>query len=275
MKREPGSENVRYARFPVPGVEAMEAATSRSYPRHTHDQFGLGLVTGGRHASWSGVGHVEAGPGDFISVNPGEVHDGHGIAGRTRSWRILYFEPGLVAAVRGDIAERPAGDYEFEWPVFCRPDLRKHFERAYALTAAAGSSAVQLEGETRLFELFARLTPKSLGQTARAGSCKPQIRRAKQLIDESPELSWSLSNMARAVGLGRFQLIRGFAHELGLTPHSYIIQRRLELAKRLLRARRSLADIALTAGFSDQSHLTRTFARQYGVTPHQYRLAVG
>jgi len=252
----------------------MEAATARSYPRHTHDQFGLGVVTDGRHASWSGVGHVEAGPGDFICVNPGEVHDGHGVAGRRRSWRILYFEPRVVAEIRGDIAERPTADYVFESPVFIQPELREHFDRAYALVAESKSRGAHLEAETRLVELFARLTPKSLSRTSRV-SCKPEIRRAKHLIDESPELPWSLSDMARAVDLSRFQLIRGFAQEVGLTPHSYIVQRRLELAKRLMRAGRALADVALTTGFSDQSHLTRTFARQYGVTPHQYRLGVG
>jgi len=264
---------VRYARFPVPGVEAMEATTARSYPRHTHDQFGLGVVTDGRHASWSGVGQVEAGPGDFICVNPGEVHDGHGVAGRRRSWRILYFEPGVVAEIRADIGERRLANYEFESPVFSQPELRDHFNRAYALIAAGSSGGIHMEAETRLFELFARLTPKPLGQ-ARTASCKPRIRRTKQLIDDSPALSWSLSHLARAVGLSRYQLIREFSRELGLTPHSYIVQRRLELAKRLMRAGRALADVALTAGFSDQSHLTRTFARQYGVTPHQYRLGV-
>lgn len=273
VERSGERDVIRYARFPVPGVEAMEATTSRSYPRHTHDQFGIGLVADGRHASWSGVGHVEAGPGDFICVNPGEVHDGHGVAGRHRSWRILYFEPAVVAEIRSDIG-RPAADYEFESPVFSQPELREHFNRAYAMSATIGRPAVHLEAETRLFELFARLTPKSFRQAMRTPSCKPQIRRTKQLIDESPALPWSLSELARAVGLSRFQLIRGFARELGLTPHSYIVQRRLELAKRLMRAGRGLAELALTAGFSDQSHLTRAFARQYGVTPHQYRVAI-
>jgi AraC-like DNA-binding protein len=265
---------VRYARFPVPGVEAMEATTARSYPRHTHDQFGIGLVTNGRHASWSGVGHVEAGPGDFICVNPGEVHDGHGVAGGQRSWRILYFEPGVVADIRGDLDERPAADYEFEAPVFSQPELRDYFNGAYALVATTGEGDAQLEGETRLFELFARLTPKPFGHTARRPACRPQIRRMKRLIDESPALPWSLSELSRAAGFSRYQFLRGFAHELGLTPHSYIVQRRLELAKQLMRGGRGLAEVALTAGFSDQSHLTRTFARQFGVTPHQYRLAI-
>jgi AraC-like DNA-binding protein len=270
-RQEPHS--IRYARFPVPGVEAMEATTARSFPRHTHDQFGLGLVIDGRHASWSGAGHVEGGPGDFICVNPGEVHDGHGVAGRQRSWRILYFEPRVVEEIRGDIAERPLTAFEFTSPVFSRPELRDCFTRAYTLTGATSSANAHDHAESRLLELFARLSAKSLHDTSRAASCKPQIGRTKQLIDESPELPWSLAELARAAGLSRYQLIRGFACELGLTPHSYIVQRRLELAKRLMRARRSLAEVAMSAGFSDQSHLTRKFVRQYGVTPSRYREA--
>jgi AraC-like DNA-binding protein len=42
------------------------------------------------------------------------------------------------------------------------------------------------------------------------------------------------------------------------------------LARRLIRARRPLAEIALVAGFCDQSHLTRYFVRQFGVTPSRY-----
>jgi AraC-like DNA-binding protein len=252
----------------------MEAATARSYPRHTHDQFGLGLVVDGRHASWSGVGRVEAGPGDFICVNPGEVHDGHGVGGRPRAWRILYVEPQVVADIRGDIEERHAPEFEFVAPVFHHPGLHDSFNRVYALAAAADAGGARLEAETRLFELFGRLSVAVLGKPARAVSCTSQIRRAKRLIDDAPALPWSLAGLARAAGLGRYRLIRGFARELGLTPHSYLVQRRLELAKRLMRTGRGLAEIAASSGFSDQSHLTRRFARQYGVTPRQYRMAV-
>ena len=250
----------------------MEATTARSYPRHTHDQFGLGLVIDGRHASWSGLGHVEAGAGDFISVNPGEVHDGHAVSGR-RSWRILYFEPAVLKKIRGDIKECPATDFEFESPAFSQPELQECFNRAYALTAAACHGHGHMEAETRLVELFAGLSVLPLGRGVQAALCRPQIRCAKQLIDDAPDLPWSLSELANAAGLSRYQLIRGFARELGLTPHSYIVQRRLEIARRLVRAGRALAEVALTTGFSDQSHLTRQFLRQYGVTPHQYRLA--
>src|SRR3982751_5523543 len=97
------SDAIDYRRLPVIGVDAMSAGSARSFSRHTHDQYGIGLVDAGGHSSWSGRGQVEAGPGEFISVNPGEVHDGAPIGGRPRDWRILYFEPGALASLRDDV----------------------------------------------------------------------------------------------------------------------------------------------------------------------------
>src|SRR3954465_267496 len=128
-----GSANtIRYACLPFAGIDAMRASTARSFARHTHDQYGIGLVDAGGHSSWSGRGQVEAGPGAFITVNPGEVHDGAPIGGRPRDWRILYFEPGALASLRDDVLEGAAGEFTFEKPVFDDGPLRMAFESALA-----------------------------------------------------------------------------------------------------------------------------------------------
>ena len=70
--------------------------TEHAFPRHSHDHFGIGLMTSGAQRSWSLIGNVESEAGDVIMVNPGEMHDGAPI-GRVRSWRIIYLDPALVA----------------------------------------------------------------------------------------------------------------------------------------------------------------------------------
>src|SRR6202000_249829 len=74
------------------GITAMELTSNHSFPRHTHDEYGIGVILSGAQRSWSGVGPVESLPGDVITVNPGELHDGHPISGAPRSWRIIYFD---------------------------------------------------------------------------------------------------------------------------------------------------------------------------------------
>jgi hypothetical protein len=51
----------------------MELTSNRSFPRHTHDEHGIGVILSGAERSWSGMGTVESLPGDVITVIPGEV----------------------------------------------------------------------------------------------------------------------------------------------------------------------------------------------------------
>jgi AraC-like DNA-binding protein len=253
-------ESICFHALPAAGVEAMNASTARCFPRHTHDQYGIGVVDAGGHTSWSGRGQVEAGPGSFICVNPGEVHDGRAIGDRGRSWRILYFEPEAMAALRADVLEGADTELTFAAPVFADPDLRRRFEVAFASQGAMAC-------ETALLKLIAHLGRHSTSVPRSDRGTTAGIRRARDRIDSDPAAPLALATLARELGVSRYQLIRAFARELGLTPHAYIVQKRIALARRLIRAGRSLSDVALAAGFYDQSHLTRCFLRQFGVTP--------
>jgi AraC-like DNA-binding protein len=74
--------------------------------------------------------------------------------------------------------------------------------------------------------------------------------------------------------MSRYQILRAFARELGTTPYAYVIQCRVGLCRRLIMGGATLADAAQSAGFADQSHMTRAFVRQFGVPPGRYLAAV-
>lgn len=97
-----------------------------------------------------------------------------------------------------------------------------------------------------------------------------RILAAKSLIDDSPTTPITLSDLAQAARLSRFQIVRGFVRSVGLTPHAYLVQRRIDLARRLIAAGTPLAQAALDSGFADQSHMTRIFVRKYGISPGTY-----
>jgi AraC-like DNA-binding protein len=105
-------------------------------------------------------------------------------------------------------------------------------------------------------------------------SASPPVSKAIRRLDAAPEVPTSLTELAALSGVSRFQLLRGFAREVGTTPHAYLVQRRVRLVRRLLTAGRSPADAAVLAGFADQSHMTRAFVRQFGITPGRYRAAI-
>ena len=78
--------------------------------------------------------------------------------------------------------------------------------------------------------------------------------------------------MAAEVDLSPLYLVRAFRSTVGQSPHQYVVTRRVELARRMLRDTQTpIADIALMTGFSSQSHLSNWFRRIVGVSPAAYR----
>ena len=266
------SERITYFKVGLAGIDAMSATTSRTYPRHTHDQYGIGVIDSGGHASLSGRGQVEAGRGSLIFVNPAEVHDGRAIGGRPRSWRMLYFEPAAMFALRDDVLEGATEVPSFAAPVFTDEQLRRAFDTAFTSAMRLDASGREMIAETAVLRLGAQLAVNLSSKSRTSSDSTVSIRRTRDRIDADPAAPLTLASLAAEAGTSRYQLLRAFARELGLTPHAYIVQQRLALARRLIRAGSALVDAASAAGFADQSHLTRMFARQFGVTPARYRL---
>ena len=252
----------------MPGVDAVEADSTHAFSKHTHETFGIGLVLRGAQKSRSGRGMVEAGPGDIITVNPSEVHDGMPIGTQGRAWRMLYFEPGIVAGLIADITETKTTDAEFSQPVFQAKLIAERFHAVYsAVTRPEINTALGTE-ETALALMATTLSakPPALGTPPFAGV----IRNLRQRIDDDPTAAITLADLSAQAGLSRFQIMRGFARQTGLTPHAYLVQRRMDLARQLMTKGMPLAMVAATAGFADQSHMTRLFVQKYGLSPRTF-----
>jgi len=263
-------DRIAFYRSAMTGIEAMAADTVRAFPRHSHEVFGVGLIDRGAQRSLSDRGSVDAGPGDIIMVNPGEVHDGKPLGHTARAWRMLYFDPKIVTDMTSDISLGAARQIEITQPAIYDPILSQLFNRLF--------SAV-IDGADVLYRDEACLTVIAHVVQRHAELKYPKIlpapiARAQALLDDDPSVPHTLAELAAEAGMSRFQILRGFAHELGLTPHAYQVQRRVALARRLILAKTPLADAAAISGFADQSHMTRAFVQRFGVTPGAYARTV-
>jgi AraC-like DNA-binding protein len=248
----------------------MTLVSNHHFPRHSHDQFAIGVIAFGAQRSWSGVGMVEAGASDVIMANPGEMHDGIPLDGKVRGWRMLYFDPALIGH---EVEEEIAGGIEVVRPVARDPLLAQNFSQLFvSLTAPDPDDLAQ---EENLIRALARVLRCHGAQRPSGNSCpSPSIAKAIRRLNSALEESVSLAELAALVGVSRFRLLRGFVREIGITPHAYVMQRRICLAKQLLAAGETPAQAAAEAGFADQSHMTRAFVRYLGITPARYRAAV-
>jgi AraC-like DNA-binding protein len=253
----------------VAGIEAMTLVSSHHFPRHSHDQFGIGVIGFGAQRSWSGIGPVEAAAGDVIMANPGEMHDGMPLDGEARGWRMLYLDPALLAR---EVEEEIVGQVEIVRPVARDPVLAGHFARLFGCLTASRPDRLAID-ENLLRSLIYVMRQHGMARPA-SGGRSPCVAKAIQRLDSAPDKSVSLAELAALSGVSRFQLLRGFAHEIGITPHAYQVQRRVLLARRFLADGQTPAQAATGAGFADQSHMTRAFVRQLGITPGRYRAAV-
>ncbi|HBT69535.1 MAG TPA: AraC family transcriptional regulator [Agrobacterium sp.] len=266
-----GSRQFLMPKTAMPGISAVVADSDRAFPRHMHDQFGIGLVERGAQKSLSGRGMVEAKAGHVITVNPGEVHDGIPLGAGGRAWRMLYLDIDIVRDTIADVREKDRGSFEFSHPVDIRP-LTDRFRALFsAVTATDRRGDTLRSDETLLMLLVGTMeTVATPPETAAPDS----LRRAKSRIDDDPARPLRLIDLAQEAGMSQFRFLRSFSKATGLTPHSYLLQRRLHLARDALAKGAPPADVAFSTGFSDQSHLNRLFVRQFGVTPAAYRAAV-
>lgn len=109
----------------------------------------------------------------------------------------------------------------------------------------------------------------------RGGLAPWQQRRAMELMREHLSDGMPLEALAQACGLSTSTFVRQFHLSTGLSPHQWMIERRIERSCELMRdPTLSLTDIAYTAGFADQSHFTRMFTRRIGVTPRAWRASL-
>jgi AraC family transcriptional regulator len=98
-----------------------------------------------------------------------------------------------------------------------------------------------------------------------------QLRPAVDYMHEHIEENLSLETIAQVVGMSRYHFIRCFKQAIGISPYQYLVQQRVERAKRLLQVSQlSLTEIAIACGFANQSHFTTCFKRQIKITPRTF-----
>ena len=103
---------------------------------------------------------------------------------------------------------------------------------------------------------------------------KQKLRQATEYINDNLEHEVALAKIAEVVEMSPYRFARAFKQSMGLPPHRYLLECRIERAKMLLaETDLSIAEISYRLGFSSQSHFTATFRRLMAVTPKAYREA--
>jgi AraC family transcriptional regulator len=190
----------------------------------------------------------------------------------------IYLEPGLVTRVAAEAFDLDPA--RLTVPPLDGVDL-PHLRAAMGVVDAelmargpGGPLAAESLANVVAVHLLRHLAaPRQLEHGRDGALPRGRLRAVVEYIEEHLDGCPTLAEMAAVVRLNPYHFARQFKAATGLPPHQYVIARRVERSKHLLQAGAdlSLAEVALRAGFSDQSQLSHHFKRLVGVTPGQFR----
>ena len=99
------------------------------------------------------------------------------------------------------------------------------------------------------------------------------VQQLCDTMENHAEKPLCLDDMAMQTHFSKYHLLRLFKQEVGLTPHQFQLQNRIRKAQKQILCCTSMAEVALDAGFCDQSHFIRQFEKLLGLSPTRYRCA--
>jgi len=251
------------------GVQALEAwFTGLGYDTHRHDTYAIGLTDVGVQAfDYRGAARVAL-PGQVVVLHPDETHDGRAGTPEGFGYRIVYVAPARIHAAARAIRGRPCALPFVRESVAVNPALAAAIEAAFR----EDPEPLAVDGLVfRLAEALLDADPSSAGSAAPARLDVRALARARQLLDAETTRVIRSTELEAITALTRYDLARQFRAAFGTSPYRYSLMRRLDSARAQLERNRSLADVALAAGFADQAHLTRKFKAAFGVSPARYR----
>lgn len=255
----------------LPFIEARFVADGRKvcYARHFHDTFSIGTITGGRSTYLNGRQRETVGAGDIVIMNPGDVHACNPIADEPWAYRMLYVDRAWLAGLQHDLGFSRNRDLRaFATTVARDPVLFTGFVQLSELLADAGADALQ---KSTAAVVFFTGVQQRLDPAPRQSEDSGKLRLVADFISDNHTRRLTLDEICSAADLSASYLIRTFKRRYGMTPHAYLINRRIQYGQAELRRGRAIADVALDAGFADQAHFQRAFKRLLAVTPRQYR----
>ena len=252
----------------LPFIEARAVQDGRHvcYDKHSHAHFSIGAITGGHSHYLNQRSLQEVGPGSLVLMNPEEVHACNPIADQPWSYLMFYLDTDWLrsqqeeAGLGGEF--RPFDMTASRDPLLYQGLQHLHHQLVQAPDPLAREVACHLFSR----QLLARLTP------ARWDDRPPQhLQRAAELMQDDSASPLSLAELSAVAGLTPSHFVRAFSHHYGMTPHAYLLDRRIRHARTLLKQGQPLAEVALASGFADQAHFQRQFKRRVAATPGQYR----
>ncbi|AZE59152.1 MULTISPECIES: AraC family transcriptional regulator [Pseudomonas fluorescens group] len=250
------------------GLDRIEAYFAGfAFDPHRHDTYAIGRTLFGVQSFHYRGGMTHSLPGTTMVIHPDETHDGRAGSDEGFKYRMIYVEPALIQQILGGkpLPFIPGG---------LSTDPRLH-RASEVLLQNLECSIDPMQEQDAMYDLAQALSMASGAIVSRKSFDYIAAERAREFIHSALGRSITLDEIADHAGRDRWALSRDFRLLFGTSPYRYLTMRRLDLVRQLLAQGQSLVDAAMTAGFTDQSHMTRQFRSTYGMPPSRWVKMLG
>jgi AraC-like DNA-binding protein len=255
------------------GIDLLAGAhVVQKYDPHFHDEFVIAAYSGGSKVLGTDRQVHLVGEGCVLVLAPGQSHTARPLTPSGWSYRAMYPDLDSVTSVARDVL--PCGTVAHEF----RPCIVHDERQSRRLFNAMQAIEVERDDPLARAQLFAEAMACVFRQCLAPGvglrTPKPEQRAVQASIEYArarfTDSRLLVQHMADAANLSQYYFMRSFRRTAGLSVHQYVVQLRVNEAKRLLAQGARPADIAADVGFADQAHLTRKFRALVGVPPGVY-----
>jgi AraC-like DNA-binding protein len=238
----------------------------RGFSLHRHDTYAIGITLSGVQTFWYRGTQRYCLPQQCHILHPDEIHDGSPATESGFRYRIAYLDPSLIQKALGGkplpfvadpVVDLTPAQQGLLWRIWEMNDEIDDLGQAEITVDVADA----LEMASAAYMRSQRTLPiKSL-------------QRVRDTIAAAPASPRTAQDLERLTGLDRWTLARDFRAAFGTSPSRFRTMRQLDQVRRLVKSDVPLAEAALEAGFSDQSHMSRMFKRAFGLTPARWAAA--
>ncbi|PID47302.1 MAG: hypothetical protein CSB47_00745 [Proteobacteria bacterium] len=246
--------------------------TTACYALHTHAEYSLGAVLRGYSRYQYQQRHFRLSRGDSVFVPANIAHACNlDDANTANSWQYL------MLYIHADYWQQLCADWQvkmlFDGKPINSPELFRLLIQLHQTWAMQPDEAAVIEAAwLKCFSQLIKVGYSVRQKDCNDKPCTPLVDDILSWLDHCTSEPLSLARLAQVTGYQRHQILRKFQQELGISPYQYLLNKRIQHAKKLLKSGHPLSEVTYQLGFSDQAHFQHTFKRYTAITPRQYQI---
>lgn len=266
------TESVEYRHLSaLGGLEFLSASFQHTqFSKHTHAGYCIGVIEKGAQSFLRTSGQYIAPKGDIIIINADEVHTGSSAVETGWCYRAIYPTPEMLQHISVDFFDQRGVMPWFPQAVIHDEGLSAQLCLLFDLMPQVNNTLLKQSLYISTIAILLQRHGHIGKELKKLANVESKILKIKEILSFEPEKDHHLADLAQAVHLSQWHLLRQFKKSTGLPPHAWLIQLRLRKALGLLKQGCDISMTAQLCGFSDQSHFNRHFKRTIGCTPAQY-----